>query len=725
MLKRRTSQDSSVAAGDIVGNGLSENVEDWTSEDVGRFIRALGKGQCWVEYSTKMADVDVDGSTLMDADLEILIDLGFHRIHANKVLRQLHKIINGLGLDDASVRSTSIQRLDGSINTSQPKATTTTAAIDEAAMASSSRDMDVGFPTSLPLTEVEVKRMQLFGDHHELINTCEDKLTHAIKQLLQTRDLELERANKTFDQIHSKIVSERIRCREELTNRHEDMNQVLKEALDQIRKNKDEAKREAKTLYKAMQISDWSKRNERMRTIIKITRTVLQKVQPMLMQVPTLSVEYNENFSKSLEDDDGIFEILQDDPVFEMRATLVAEEERKKREEQVAIMQLKAEEREREQTLQMQEEERALEEARRQQELEAKRRKDIERERKAFLLEKKRREESRNQEKMYSMQAEVKGWAHLPPMRAKRRYLGVAVSPDGSKLFALGGYHGSKYLKSVEVYDFHHRLWTNLPPMLERRCGLGVAMSPDGKRLYAVGGYDGPKHENYLDSVEVFNFRSMKWRRLPSMSTKRAHMGVTISPNGKKLYVVGGNYTERLDSIEVLDTQTNTWKELPSMQSKKSGLGVAISPNGNRLYCVGGFDGQQLSKVEELDLTNKASWKKATASGCIPCSSGHRERILWRPIPSMTHSRRYLGVTISPNGRKLFAIGGDHESNTAEYYDFPSRTWVQLPTMRSKRKGLGVALSPDGKILYAVGGEAIACMIFLLQGVLRRTILTM
>jgi len=186
-----------------------------------------------------------------------------------------------------------------------------------------------------------------------------------------------------------------------------------------------------------------------------------------------------------------------------------------------------------------------------------------------------------------------------------------------------------------------------------------------------------------------------------------------------------GNYTERLDSIEVLDTQTNTWKELPSMQSKKSGLGVAISPNGNRLYCVGGFDGQQLSKVEELDLTNKASWKKATASGCIPCSSGHRERILWRPIPSMTHSRRYLGVTISPNGRKLFAIGGDHESNTAEYYDFPSRTWVQLPTMRSKRKGLGVALSPDGKRLYAVGGEAIACMIFLLQGVLRRTILTM
>lgn len=35
------------------------------------------------------------------------------------------------------------------------------------------RDVEVGFPTSLPLTEVEVKRMQLFGDHNELINSCE------------------------------------------------------------------------------------------------------------------------------------------------------------------------------------------------------------------------------------------------------------------------------------------------------------------------------------------------------------------------------------------------------------------------------------------------------------------------------------------------------------------------------------------------------------------------
>ena len=42
----------------------------------------------------------------------------------------------------------------------------------------------------------------------------------------------------------------------------------------------------------------------------------------------------------------------------------------------------------------------------------------------------------------------------------------------------------SPYLKKTSDANLR-----SLPPMREKRCGLGVAMSPDGRFLYAVGGY--------------------------------------------------------------------------------------------------------------------------------------------------------------------------------------------------------------------------------------------
>eukprot|EP00471_Norrisiella_sphaerica_P014480 CAMPEP_0184503410 /NCGR_PEP_ID=MMETSP0113_2-20130426/51876_1 /TAXON_ID=91329 /ORGANISM="Norrisiella sphaerica, Strain BC52" /LENGTH=698 /DNA_ID=CAMNT_0026892903 /DNA_START=795 /DNA_END=2891 /DNA_ORIENTATION=- len=664
---------------DTEGLPIPESIKDWTSQDVAIFIKALGKSQCWSEYANKLMKVDVDGATLMDADLDILMELGFHKIHANKVIRQLRK--RAESYDDARTVGTT-----GSLHQ----------------LNTLSKDVEVGFPTSLPLTEVEVKRMQLFGDHHELMNTCEEKLVAAMQKLREQRDHELERSKKIFDLMNSKIVNERLRCREEVTMRHEQMNQVLTDALDQIKENQEEAKKEAKVLYKCMQISDWSRRNERMKTIIQVTRGVLEKVQPMLVQVPTLSIEYNENFTQATEDD--LFDILQDDPVFEMQATLMAEEERKRLEQQKFLRAAQEEERQRDEEARRVEEARHAEEVLRQKEIEeSKRREQIEKERREFLMEKKMREDTKRDEKYPTEQ--LQRWTALPPMRTKRRYLGVAVSPDGTKLFAVGGYHGSKYLKSVEVYDFHHRLWTNLPPMTERRCGLGVAMSPDGRRMYAIGGYNGPKHSNYLKSVEVFDFRTMKWKSLPPMSTPRAHLAVVVSPGGKRVYALGGNYMQRLSTVEVLDTETNAWSEVPPMMMRRSGLGAAISPDGRHLYAVGGFGGMPLDSVEVLDLAMKNSWGKTTSSKCAPCFSiGPKEKIQWRPLPAMTQTRRYLGCAISPDGRKLYAVGGDDQNCSVEYYDNPSRSWVPLPPMKTKRKGLGAALSPDGRRLYVVGG---------------------
>ncbi len=65
--------------------------------------------------------------------------------------------------------------------------------------------------------------------------------------------------------------------------------------------------------------------------------------------------------------------------------------------------------------------------------------------------------------------------------------LGVAVLEG--KLYACGGYDGSTFLRSVEVFDPKTEKWNHVAPMSVTRSR--VALAANAGRLWAVGGYDG------------------------------------------------------------------------------------------------------------------------------------------------------------------------------------------------------------------------------------------
>lgn len=65
--------------------------------------------------------------------------------------------------------------------------------------------------------------------------------------------------------------------------------------------------------------------------------------------------------------------------------------------------------------------------------------------------------------------------------------LGVAVL-DG-KLYACGGYDGSTFLRSVEMFDPRNNKWNPVAPMSVTRSR--VALAANAGKLWAVGGYDG------------------------------------------------------------------------------------------------------------------------------------------------------------------------------------------------------------------------------------------
>mmetsp|Transcript_22878 Transcript_22878/g.44627 ORF Transcript_22878/g.44627 Transcript_22878/m.44627 type:complete len:299 (-) Transcript_22878:75-971(-) len=62
--------------------------EDWTEEQVASFVRELGNGIAWQRCAELCVREGIDGSTLVDATLEDLVECGIKKIHAGKILQK-------------------------------------------------------------------------------------------------------------------------------------------------------------------------------------------------------------------------------------------------------------------------------------------------------------------------------------------------------------------------------------------------------------------------------------------------------------------------------------------------------------------------------------------------------------------------------------------------------------------------------------------------------------
>ncbi|KAK6046427.1 kelch repeat protein, partial [Cooperia oncophora] len=90
-------------------------------------------------------------------------------------------------------------------------------------------------------------------------------------------------------------------------------------------------------------------------------------------------------------------------------------------------------------------------------------------------------------------------------MSTRRMHLGSAVICDC--LYALGGEKGEGgRLKSVEKYDPRRNDWISVAAMTKRRSYVKVEVL-NGK-IYAIGGFDG---RTYHRSVEVFHPHGNQW----------------------------------------------------------------------------------------------------------------------------------------------------------------------------------------------------------------------
>lgn len=175
-------------------------------------------------------------------------------------------------------------------------------------------------------------------------------------------------------------------------------------------------------------------------------------------------------------------------------------------------------------------------------------------------------------------------WITGAPMPTKRA--GLASAALGNKIYAIGGRdsgtpQSGNVLGTVEVYDIATDTWTTVAPLNAPRSDL-VAVSHGGK-IYAIGGWDGTK---VVGTVEVYNPTKDTWTTLTSMSIPRSNLVADVK--GNTIYAIGGHdgVIGNLAANEAFNIAKGTWSPKASMITARSEMDSAIV--GDKIYVIGG-----------------------------------------------------------------------------------------------------------------------------------------
>ena len=154
-------------------------------------------------------------------------------------------------------------------------------------------------------------------------------------------------------------------------------------------------------------------------------------------------------------------------------------------------------------------------------------------------------------------------------------YHGMEVC--GSDILILGGstsgYHPDA-ISDVSLYSTVRNKVQNVQPLPSPV--MDMATVKHGDEVIIIGGRN--RKNKILNSVLAYNYRTYKWRKLPSMKHNRAEFAAVVS--GNKVYVMGGfNWESRyLNSMECLDLVNLVWEDLPPMCEAKDKISAVCIP---------------------------------------------------------------------------------------------------------------------------------------------------
>merc|ERR1719230_2445620 len=142
-----------------------------------------------------------------------------------------------------------------------------------------------------------------------------------------------------------------------------------------------------------------------------------------------------------------------------------------------------------------------------------------------------------------------------------------------------------KALCELEVYDCLRDQWEFGASLKYPRRNCAAA-ELDG-RIYAIGGYDGSK---IIGSVEAFDARLKSWMMLDSLPTPRS--SAVACAQGGKIWVLGGTNGTRLNTIDCFDPRAARWEsaKVEMLHVRSAGQAACCV---NHVFALGGTDNEQ------------------------------------------------------------------------------------------------------------------------------------
>jgi len=226
---------------------------------------------------------------------------------------------------------------------------------------------------------------------------------------------------------------------------------------------------------------------------------------------------------------------------------------------------------------------------------------------------------------------------------------GVAVSPDGSKVYVSNG-------NNVSVIDTATNLVTANIPM-----GIGpgdLVVSPDGSKIY-VTDYNSTSDQLtmnpiYNGTVEVIDAATNTVTSI--ITVGKWPMGIAISPDGTKVYST--NYED--GTISVIDTATNT--VTATMQNPYGSWAIAVNPTGTRVYATSDYNISVIDAATNTIIAN----------------------VYDQSLPQ--------GLAVTPDGSKIYAT--NWENNTVTVIDAATNTVTATITVGNFPRTSGQFIVP-------------------------------
>ena len=270
--------------------------------------------------------------------------------------------------------------------------------------------------------------------------------------------------------------------------------------------------------------------------------------------------------------------------------------------------------------------------------------------------------------------------------------LGVAFSPDGTKMFVVG-----TNTESVYRYDLS-TAWdiTTASYVSSKDVGAqdfypnSVAFSPDGTKMFVLG-RDETRVYRY-DLGTAWDITTASYVSLKSVySQDTVPQDVTFSGDGTKMFVVGyiSDSVHRYDLSTAWDITTASYvssKDVSSQDTQPYGL--AFSVDGTKMFIAGLTN----DSVYRYDLST--AWDITTAS--------------YVSTKDVSAQDSPNSVAFSGGGTKMFVAGATNDSvyryDLSTAWDITTASYVSTKDVSAQdTTPIGLAFSGDGTKMFMVG----------------------